>query len=273
MKRRRVTQIFPFLLPLRRWQRKQFFYLKMHFDGRSYAEKRMDAQLPYQIFETSSLMINENSGYDIKYQQNKVHNLKLAAAAFHGLVIRPGQTFSFWKCAGQADKKEPYKDGLVLRDGKIVGEYGGGLCQISTMLYWMFLHSPLTIVERHGHQKESLPPNAETPCGTDATINEGWLDLKVENNTPDLFQIEIGFDREYMYGSIFSDRESLYDYRIYNKRVSYFREKGKIYLEASVDCLKTDRGTQESRDIHLYNTVHQVEYELPEDIIIINKGD
>ncbi len=137
----------------------------------------------------------------------------------------------------------------------------------------MFLHSPLTIVERHGHQKESLPPNAETPCGTDATINEGWLDLKVQNNTPNLFQIEIGFDREYMYGSIFSDRESLYDYRIYNKRVSYFREKGKIYLEASVDCLKTDRATQESRDIHLYNTVHQVEYELPEDINIINKGD
>ncbi len=111
MKRRRVTQIFPFLLPVRRWQRKQFFYLKMHFDGRSYAEKRVDAQLPYQIFETSSLMINENSGYDIKYQQNKVHNLKLAAATFHGLVIRPGQTFSFWRCARQADKKEPYKDG------------------------------------------------------------------------------------------------------------------------------------------------------------------
>lgn len=72
-------------------------------------------------------MINENSGYDIKYQQNKVHNLKLAAATFHGLVIRPGQTFSFWRCARQADKKEPYKDGLILRDGKIVGEYGGGL--------------------------------------------------------------------------------------------------------------------------------------------------
>lgn len=273
MQRKRVTQIFPFLLPFRRWQRKQCFYLKMHFDGRNYAEKRMDTHLSYPVFETSSLMINENSGYDIKYQKNKVHNLKLAAAAFDGLVIRPGETFSFWKLARYADKKEPYKDGLVLIDGKIVGEYGGGLCQISTMLYWMFLHTPLTVVERHGHQKESLPPTAGIPCGTDATINEGWLDLKVKNCTSDLFQIRISFDSEYMYGYIFSDKEPLCEYRIYNKSVTYFRKKEKVFLEASVDCLKTDKTGQKCSDIHLYDVVHEVEYELSEDINIINKGD
>ena len=79
MSRKRLTQVFPFLLPLRKWQRKKLFYLKMQLDGRRYAKKKSDQLLPNVVFETSSLMLNENSGFDMKYQINKVHNLKLAA--------------------------------------------------------------------------------------------------------------------------------------------------------------------------------------------------
>ena len=78
MSRKRLTQVFPFLLPLRKWQRKKLFYLKMQLDGRRYAKKKSDQLLPNVVFETSSLMLNENSGFDMKYQINKVHNLKLA---------------------------------------------------------------------------------------------------------------------------------------------------------------------------------------------------
>lgn len=70
------------------------------------------------------------------------------------------------------------------------------------MLFWLFLHTPLTVIERHGHAVESFPSTTEElPCGTDATINEGWLDLKICNDTDNTFQVVVEFDDEYMYGS------------------------------------------------------------------------
>lgn len=59
-------------------------------------------------------------------------------------------------------------------DGKTLASYGGGLCMLSDMLFWMFLHTPLTIVERHGHAVCSFPTTTEElPKGTDATVSEG----------------------------------------------------------------------------------------------------
>ena len=74
MSRKRLTQVFPFLLPLRKWQRKKLFYLEMLLDGNRYTKKKSETLLPNTVFETSSLMLNENSGFDMKYQINKVHN-------------------------------------------------------------------------------------------------------------------------------------------------------------------------------------------------------
>ena len=143
MKRKRLTQVFPFLLPIRKWQRKKLFYLEMLIDGNKYAKNKSGALLPNTVFETSSLMLNENSGFDMKYQINKVHNLKLAARTINKVIIEPNETFSFWQLVRWADRYEKYKDGLNLVDGKIVGSYGGGLCQLSNMLFWLFLHTPL----------------------------------------------------------------------------------------------------------------------------------
>ena len=131
MARKRLTQLFPFLLPLRQWQRKKCCYLKMRLDKNHYADTISDELLPNKIFETSALMVNQSSGYDIQYQYNKVHNLKLAGKAINKVLIRPKETFSFYWLVRNADKKEPYKDGLNLVDGKIIGSYGGGLCQLS----------------------------------------------------------------------------------------------------------------------------------------------
>ena len=65
-------------------------------------------------------------------------NLKLAAAPIHRVLIRPGETFSFWMLVRGADRKQRYLDGLNLENGRIVGSYGGGLCQLSNLLFWLF---------------------------------------------------------------------------------------------------------------------------------------
>lgn len=269
MARKRLTQMFPFLLPLRRWQRKKCFYWKMWWDRNKYAKERQKEHLPCEVYRTSSLMLNENSGFDMKYQYNKVHNLKLAAKTIDGLLIAPGETFSFWQLVRRADRREPYRNGLILVNGRIEASYGGGLCQVSNMLFWMFLHTPLTIVERHGHRVESFPSTDEDqPCGTDATVNEGWLDLKVKNDTDQTFQILITFDEEYMYGEICSDREWPVSYEIFNRNVRYVKRDGKVYQTALVCRIREDAVRHTRQEEELYQNRCEIGYTLPPDIYI-----
>lgn len=105
MARKRLTERFPFLLPLRRWQRKRCFYLKMYFDGCRYAAVRTKTPLEYTLFRANVAMRNERSGFPMEYQQNKVHNLRLAAEAMNGVVLHPSETFSLASCA---PRRPPY---------------------------------------------------------------------------------------------------------------------------------------------------------------------
>lgn len=269
MARKRLTQLFPFLLPFREWQRQKLFYLKMRFDGNKYAKTKLESPLPYTVFETSSLMVNANSGYNMKYQLNKVHNLKLAARTMDQIIIRPNETFSFCQCARFADQCEPYRDGLILVDGKIIGSYGGGLCQLSSMLFWLFLHTPLTVLERHGHAIESFPSTTDDlPYGTDATINEGWLDLKVKNETDNTFQINISFDEKYMQGQILSQKPVETEYTVYNSSVSYIRQNGKVYQVVGVCRAEIDKISARKEEKNLYCNRCEIAYQLPENIYV-----
>ncbi len=273
MSRRGITQIFPFLLPLRKWQRKKLFYLKMRFDGNSYARETSDISLPNTVYETASLMLNENSGFDIKYQLNKAHNLKIAAKPLNGVVIKPQETFSFWQLVRQADRHERYRDGLELVRGKIVASYGGGLCQLSNMLFLLFLHTPLTVVERHGHAVEAfLPANEGMLHGIDATISEGWLDLKVRNDTDNVFQIEVSFDDRFMYGRILSLYPVEMEYTVFNPAVSYVRQGGKVYQICSVCRTERDRASGEQYERELYINRCEIAYELPHGTLIEERG-
>lgn len=264
MSRLRLTQVFPFLLPLRQWQRKKFFYRDMRRDGNHYAKTIGSKELPHLVFETSQVMVNHNSGFDIRYQYNKVHNLKLAAATIHGLIIRPGETFSFWQRVRKADEKTAYKDGLDLVNGKIVGSYGGGICQLSNLLHWMFLHSPLSVTERHSHDIDHFAPASESAVfGIDATISEGWLDLKVRNDTPHLFQIALSFDEEKIIGRIFSDSPSPISYQIFNSHVSYQKIRQKLYQDVVVSRREIDKERGEMMVRELYQNRCEIAYELP----------
>jgi len=272
MVRKRITQVFPFLLPIRRRQRKFCFYLGMALDGNTYSKTREDRPLSYEVFEISSPMINGQSGYDIEYQFNKVHNLKLAAGTIDHIVINPGETFSFYQLVRFADKHIPYKDGLTLIDGKIVGTYGGGLCQLSNMLFWMFLHTPLTIVERHGHAVQAIPPGAENlPQGTDAAVNEGWLDLKVRNDTLARYQVVITFDDDCMYGKVLTDHAPSLSYEVFNKEIAYFEKKGRVFQTVSVWQRMLDKKTSRIQERFLYNNTCQIGYRLPDNIKVSKK--
>lgn len=264
MPRKRLTERFPFLIPIRTWQRRLFFYAAMRFDKNAYCKKTAPP-LAHLVYKSSAPLRNTETGFNMIYQENKIFNLKLAANALNGLVIRPGETFSFCRAVKNADKKTPYRDGLVMMNGKLTPAYGGGMCQMSDLLFDLFLHSPITVTERHGHKIKDFPDLGTSAKGTDATVFEGWLDLKAKNTEAQSFQIYFEFSENTVTAFLLSDCPNVYDYEVTNGKVFYEKKNGEIFEHAEVirERLLKDTGELHSQEL-LYTNICKINYPLAE---------
>lgn len=269
MTRKRLTQIFPGLLPIRQKQRTLFFYAGMALDRNKYAEELQQKNLKYCIYESSVPLYNTETGFDMVYQHNKVFNLKLASRKVSKLVIHPNETFSFWKSIKNADKEIPYKDGLVVINDELTTVKGGGLCLLSNHLFWLFLHTPLTIVERHTHKVKDFPNSSGgIPDGVDATVAQGWLDLKVKNETRNAYQIELVITEDELIGRIYSDAALPYLVTIKAENERYIQKDEKI-LE-KIDIFKQYRAEDGRilKEEFCYENCCEIGYELPSTVLI-----
>lgn len=96
-------------------------------------------------------LLRQLKDVDMYLQYNKIINVKLAAKKLNDIILKPQETFSYWKLIGRPTKRKGYKDGMILFSGTFSAGMGGGLCQLSNLIYWMTLHTPLTIIERYRH--------------------------------------------------------------------------------------------------------------------------
>ncbi len=247
----------------------------MRLDGRRYAAAQSAAPLPYPLFETGSALYNTATGFDMVYQDNKVFNLKLAAQPLDGLLIRPGETFSFWGAVRHANRRSPYRDGLSVENGRLTTAPGGGLCQMSNLLFSLFLHAPLTVVERHGHDVKDFPtPRQDEPEGLDATVYEGWLDLKVKNESADTFQIGLAFDAENLYGTLRANRPQRCRYDIAGRDLRYFRRGDAVFQHIAI--VRRQVGADDGKILSeepLYENICEIGYPLPADTPILGMED
>lgn len=77
----------------------------------------------------------------------------------NGALLHPGQVFSFWHMVGSVTAKKGYREGLTISGGQACSDIGGGLCQMTNLIHWMVLHSPLTVTEHHHHDQLDLFPD------------------------------------------------------------------------------------------------------------------
>lgn len=270
MPRKRLTEYFPALIPLRQKQRNLCCLLGMALDNRRYSSRRTEEVLPAAVYRETCPLYNHNTGFDMVYQENKVHNVRLAAARLQGLLIRPGETFSFCWAVKDAERETPYKDGLIVVGGRLTTAPGGGLCQLTNLLFWLFLHSPLTIVERSGHREKDFPDIGDQPAGVDATFSAGWLDLKVRNDTRQTFQLLFAFGPDSITGSLRADKKDGVEYQVCNRNLEYRRCEGGIYEEVDVFQRRRSRITGELlEERQLYHNRCRIGYPLPAGIPVL----
>ena len=120
------------------------------------------------------------------------------------MLIKPGETFSFWILAGRATKRKGYLEGVIISKGKASSGISGGMCQFTNLLHWMLLHTDLTIIEHHHHNSLDLFPdfNRQIPFGTGTSIVYNGLDYRVKNTTNRTYQIVVYTTDEHLCGEI-----------------------------------------------------------------------
>ncbi|MCK5472165.1 VanW family protein, partial [Candidatus Gracilibacteria bacterium] len=121
---------------------------------------------------------------------NRQHNIRTAARKLNGILIPPGEEFSFLKSLGLVTTRTGYLRELIIKEGDVVPEIGGGVCQVSTTFFRTALAAGIPITQQKSH---SLKVHYYFPPGLDATVYPGSADLKFLNNTdhPLLIQAEV----------------------------------------------------------------------------------
>lgn len=112
----------------------------------------------------------------------KVKNFEIAIKKIETIIINPNEIFSFWKVVGVPSKKNGFVESRSIVNGKITPTYGGGLCQLSGIIYYASLFADLDIIERYNHSSDIYTNETRfTPLGSDATVVYGFKDLKIKN--------------------------------------------------------------------------------------------
>lgn len=215
-----------------------------YFNGEEYSSDLTDALFPYVVVSHRSLLLRKLAGTDAGLQKNKVQSLRIAVSFIDGLVVASEESFSFWKLVGNPVRKRGFPPGLQLSFGKLTSMAGGGLCQLTNLLHWMVLQTPLRITERHRHSTDPFPDYKRTvPFGTGATVFYNYLDLAFRNDSPDSFQLKIWVDEEYLCGEIRTMEALPVVYSIVERKHRFVRENGTVYRENELWRIETDTET------------------------------
>ncbi len=197
----------------------RFFTDFLSGDVFSFAKKNRKNSFNLKHKVSLSQPIKKTASFD-----NKVKNITTGFEEIKKVVIYPGELFSFWNIVGEPTSEKGYKKGRNIVSGELVESYGGGLCQLSGIIYHLSIMVGLEIVERYNHTVDIYTKETRfTPLGSDATVVYGYKDLRISN----VFDHAIAFD--------FSVNEN---------GITVFLKSTKKLKKENVSFVIQDRGTE-----------------------------
>lgn len=182
--------------------------------------------------------------------EDRTYNVVVGTSKFNGVLIPPGEVFSFDKIVGDISSNTGFRPALVIKEGKTVLGDGGGICQVSTTVFRAALNTGLPILERHAHAYRVHYYENDAKPGFDATIYTPTVDFKFKNDTPAYILIQTEVERD----------KNLVHFRFYGKK-----DNRKVELsDATVWDVQPAPPDKMQDDPGLPNgTVKQVEYAAP----------
>lgn len=209
-----------------------------------WTRQRRDELLPCEIWGCENGLIKTGPGIDPALQRNKAVNIDLACRRLDGLLIRPGETFSFWRTVGRTSRRKGYRDGRVIQGGRLVAGTGGGLCNLGNSLYLLFLHSPLTVTEVHYHSDALAPDHGKrVPFAAGTSVCYNYIDLRVKNETDADYQLHLWCENDRLYARLLSRTPAPYAYELTEEDHHFSKEGEDYYRISKIYRLTRDRDT------------------------------
>lgn len=267
----RLTQRFPKLYPaaVKIHQLRQHARWALSKD--TFTSTRQTEPLPAKVKVHNSLLMRELSEDEMWLQRNKVVNLRLASAEVNGVLIRPGETFSFNRTVGDCTPERGFVEGMRLSNGEAISGVGGGICQLANLLHWMFLHSPLTVTARSEHSFDPFPDKGRVlPWGVGCSIVYNYVDLIVRNDTDITFQLLVGVGDRYLEGELHADKQPEHSYKVFAKEEQFIKSGDDFFRRNEIWRRVIDRrtGNQVGEEL-LKKNCALVKYE-PRDVDVID---
>lgn len=270
-RRRRWSELHPALYQARIHQLRLSRRLRDALAGLRFAQRREREEAPaLPCARHQSLLRRRLGNSDPRLQENKVVNLRLAVATLDGVIVRPGETFSFWKCVGPPTAERGYIEGLQLSRGEVRTGVGGGLCQLGNLLYWLALHTPLTIVERHHHSFDPFPDDHRVlPFGSGASLFYNYVDLRFRNDTEGSFRLKVWLTDKHLKGAFLADREWPRAWSVFEREHRFLRDGDRVFRTNEIWRAIRDRrtGTLLGEELLMRNLA-EVKYEVPDDLFV-----
>lgn len=201
-------------------------------------------KMPNIVSSHSSNIIKKGKGIDPVLQENKAKNIELACEKINGMIIHPGEVFSFWKTVGKTTKKKGYKEGRVILKNKLQPGVGGGLCNLGNTIHLLVVHSPLEVTEFHKHSDALAPDNGNrVPLSSGTSISYNSLDYRFKNNTSQDIQLCVWCEDGKLYGELRSQTEFPWVYKIVEENHHFQKEGDKYYRSSKIYREISDRTT------------------------------
>lgn len=200
-----------------------------------YAKERSTTKFPILIATHGGDMIKRGPGIDMKLQENKADNIRLACSRMDGLIINPGESFSFWHYVGKTSKRNGFAEGRVIINGKLVSGTGGGLCNLANTLNLLIMDSPLTVTEIH-HHSDALAPDPDgirVPYSAGTSVNYNFIDYRFRNDTDQPVQLCTWCDGDMLRTELRSTKEFPHAYRIVEEGHHFHKEENGEYYRIS----------------------------------------
>ncbi len=243
-RRRRLTERFPGLYPLAVEAHRVRRRLQWAVARTQWAQTRSTEDLPVRAYQHKSILLRQLGDTEMWMQHNKVTNLKLAAAELDGVLIRPGEEFSFCRLVGRTSKRKGYVEGMLLDNGEAAAGVGGGICQLANLLHWMVLHSPMEVTDRSEHSFDPFPDNGRVlPWGVGCTIYYNYVDFRFRNDTEATLQLRVRVGAKYLEGELRADRPLPHSFSVYAKDERFFTHDGSWFRSNEIWRDVIDRRT------------------------------
>lgn len=227
-------------------------HLKDIFSSEKFAKTIQKEKLPNVVFEHSSNMIKRAPGVDLRLQENKVTNIKLACSKINGMIIHPGEVFSFWRTVGNTSKRKGYKEGRVIKANRLIAGTGGGLCNLGNTIHLLILHSPLEVTEFHKHSDALAPDEGKrVPFSSGTSVSYNNIDYRFKNNTDQDVQLLLWCEGETLHAELRSEREIPLRYELFEEDHHFKKEGSKYYRISKIYRNVIDKTTDSVVDKEL----------------------